>query len=74
MAAGVRRLRQDVTLQTILEGIKSDARAVFDNPTSEPERIIEAHSAIRAVGTLLNAFDAIEADERISTERSSNDG
>jgi hypothetical protein len=69
IAAGVRRLRQDETLMTIINGIKEDAVAVFLNPNSDLERIQEAHQAIQAVGILERKFDALEADERILNER-----
>ena len=65
LASGVRRLRQDETLMTVLADIKEDAMQIFSNPNSEPEKILEAHESIRAVGTLIRKFDAIEADERI---------
>jgi len=68
LASGVRRLRQDETLMTILNDIKEDAIQVFSNPNSEPERILEAHESIRAVGTLIRAFDAIEADAKIKSK------
>ena len=50
---------------TVLADIKEDAMQIFSNPNSEPEKILEAHESIRAVGTLIRKFDAIEADERI---------
>ena len=69
LAAGVRRLRQDDTLMTVLAEIQSDAITVFQNPNSSPERILEAHQAIQAVGILERKFDAITADERIQNDR-----
>ena len=63
---GVRRLRQDETLMTVLAIIKDDAAAVFLNPNSDPERVLEAHQAIQSVGTLIQAFDAIEADAKMA--------
>lgn len=68
-AAGVRRLKQDTTLQTVLTEIQSDAITVFQNPNSTPERILEAHQAIQAVGILERAFDSIEGNERIQNDR-----
>ena len=65
LAAGVRRLRQDDTLMEVLKIIKQDAIQIFENPNSDPERILEAHQSVQAVGTLIRAFDAIEADDRI---------
>ena len=65
LAHGVRRLRQDDTLMEILRIIKHDAIQIFENPNSDPERILEAHSSIQAIGTLIRAFDAVEADDRI---------
>ena len=69
LASGVRRLRQDATLQTVLTGIRSDAISVFENPNSDPEKILEAHESIRAVGLLERAFESIEGDERIKNDR-----
>jgi len=69
LASGVRRLRQDVTLQTVLTDIRSDAITIFENPNSEPEKILEAHESIRAVGILERAFDSIEGNERIQNDR-----
>ena len=69
LASGVRRLMRDDTLQTVLAEIQSDAITVFQNPNSEPERILEAHQAIQAVGILERKFDAITADERIQNDR-----
>ena len=69
LAAGVRRLRQDDTLMTVLAEIQSDAITVFQNPNSSPERILEAHQAIQAVGILERKFDALVADERIQQDR-----
>ena len=71
LASGVRRLMQDDTLQTVLTEIQSEAIAVFQNPNSEPERILEAHQAIQAVGILERKFDAIVADDRIQKDRES---
>lgn len=68
LASGVKRLRQDETLATILTDIKDDAVQVFSNPNSTPERILEAHESIRAVGTLIRAFDAIEADAKMKNK------
>ena len=65
LAHGVRRLRQDDTLMTVFRDIKEDAAAVFLNPNSTPERVLEAHQAIVAVGYIERRFDAIEADRRI---------
>ena len=69
LASGVRRLRQDATLQTVLTEIRSDAISVFENPNSDPEKILEAHESIRAVGLLERAFESIEGDERIKNDR-----
>ena len=69
LASGVRRLRQDITLQTVLTEIRSDAISVFENPNSLPEKILEAHESIRAVGLLERAFESIEGDERIKNDR-----
>ena len=69
LASGVRRLRQDMTLQTVLTEIRSDAISVFENPNSDPEKILEAHESIRAVGLLERAFESIEGDERIKNDR-----
>jgi len=69
LASGVRRLRQDVTLQTVLTEIRSDAITIFENPNSDPEKILEAHESIRAVGLLERAFDSIEGNERIQNDR-----
>ena len=74
MAAGVRRLKADHTLQVVLAEIRSEAIDIFENPNSTPERIIEAHESIRAVGLLERKFDSIEGNERIQNDRSSNDG
>lgn len=68
LASGVKRLRQDETLATILTDIKDDAVQVFSNPNSTQERIMEAHESIRAVGTLIRAFDAIEADAKMKNK------
>ena len=69
LAAGVRRLKQDITLQTVLTEIRSDAITIFENPSAPAEKILEAHESIRAVGLLERAFDSIEGDERIQHER-----
>ena len=69
LASGVRRLKQDMTLQTVLTEIRSDAITVFENPNSLPEKILEAHQAIQAVGIIERKFDAIEADLRIKNDR-----
>ena len=69
LASGVRRLRQDATLQTVLTEIRSDAISVFENPNSTAEKILEAHESIRAVGLLERAFESIEGDERIKNDR-----
>ena len=69
LASGVRRLRQDMTLQTVLTEIKSEAIDVFQNPNSTPERILEAHQLIQAMGHLDRKIDAILADERIQNDR-----
>jgi hypothetical protein len=69
LASGVRRLRQDETLQTVLTEIRSDAITIFENPSSTPEKILEAHESIRAVGLLERAFDSIEGNERIQADR-----
>jgi hypothetical protein len=69
LASGVRRLRQDETLQTVLTEIRSDAITIFENPSSTPEKIFEAHESIRAVGLLERAFDSIEGNERIQADR-----
>ena len=69
LASGVRRLRQDTTLQVVLTEIRSEAIDVFQNPNSTPERILEAHELIKAVGHLERKFDAIEADLRIKDDR-----
>jgi hypothetical protein len=71
LASGVRRLMQDETLQTVLTEVQSEAISVFQNPNSEPERILEAHQAIQAVGILERKFDAIVADDRIQKDRES---
>ena len=68
LAAGVRRLRQDETLMTILRDIRADAVTVFENPNSDAERILEAHQAIQAVGILERKFDSIEGDARIKEQ------
>ena len=69
LASGVRRLRQDETLQTVLTEIRSDAITIFENPSSTPEKILEAHESRRAVGLLERAFDSIEGNERIQADR-----
>ena len=69
MAAGVRRLKQDSTLQIVLTEIRSEAINIFENPNSTPERIVEAHESIRAVGLLERKFDSIEGNERIQQDR-----
>ena len=69
LASGVRRLRKDATLQTVLTEIQSEAIDVFQNPNSTPERILEAHELIKAVGHLERKFDSIEADLRIKDDR-----
>ena len=68
LAAGVRRLRQDDTLMTVLADIKEDAMQIFSNPSSTPEKILEAHESIRAVGILERKFDSIEGDARIKEQ------
>lgn len=69
LASGVRRLRQDTTLQIVLTEIRSEAIDVFQNPNSTPERILESHESIRALGLLERAFDSIEGNERIQNDR-----
>jgi hypothetical protein len=69
LAAGVRRLKQDTTLQVVLTEIQSEAIDIFQNPSSTPEKILEAHEVIRLLGLLERKFDAIEADERIQNDR-----
>ena len=71
LAAHVKRLREDEVLTHVIGGIQDDALAIFMNPNSEPERILEAHQSIQAVGILVNAFDAIEADAIIENDRES---
>ena len=71
LAAHVKRLREDEVLTHVIKGIQDDALAIFMNPNSEPERILEAHQSIQAVGILVNAFDAIEADAIIENDRES---
>ena len=71
LAANVKRIREDETLTYVIEGIQDDALAIFMNPNSEPERILEAHQSIQAVGILARAFDAIEADAAIDNDRES---
>ena len=71
LAANVKRIRYDETLAYVIGGIQDDALAIFMNPNSEPERILEAHQSIQAVGILVNAFDAIEADAIIENDRES---
>lgn len=70
-ASHVKRLRDDETLTMVLRGIQEDAATIFMNPNSDEERILEAHRAIQAVGTLVSAFDAIEADALIENDRES---
>jgi hypothetical protein len=67
-AARVRRLRQDETLMMVFADIKEDAVQVFSNPNSTPEKILEAHSSIQAIGTLERKFDSIEGDARIKEQ------
>ena len=67
----VKAIRYDETLVRVLSGIQEDAVNIFMNPNSDPERILEAHQSIQAVGILANAFDAIEADAIIENDRES---
>ena len=66
----VKAIRYDETLVRVLSGIQEDAANVFMNPSSSEERILKAHESVKAVGILLNAFDAIEADAKIENRES----
>lgn len=66
----VHRLRNDETLISVIDGIQEDAANVFMNPSSSEERILKAHESVKAVGILLNAFDAIQADAKIDNRES----
>ncbi len=70
-AARVRTLRYDEILVRVIGGIQEDASAIFMNPSSTNEQVLEAHSKIQALGILANAFDAIEADATIDNDRES---
>lgn len=72
-ARQVEVLRYDETLVRVMGGIQDDASAIFMNPSSTDEQILEAHSKIKAVGILGNAFDAILADAEIENDRESLD-
>ena len=52
----------------VFADIKDDAVQVFSNPNSTPEKILEAHSSIQAIGTLERKFDSIEGDARIKEQ------
>jgi hypothetical protein len=70
-ARRVQTLRYDETLVRVIGGIQDDASAIFMNPSSSENEILEAHAKIRAMGILGNAFDAIEADALIDEDRES---
>ena len=71
LATHVERLRADETLTHVIGGIQDDASAIFMNPSSTDEQILEAHAKVKAVGILGNAFDAILADAEIDKDRES---
>jgi len=68
LADRVKTLREDEVLVYVIRGIKDDATAVFENPHSNAEQVLEAHQAIQAVGFLEKAFDAVMADAKIDRE------
>lgn len=68
LADRVKTLREDEVLVYVIRGIKDDATAIFTNPHSSEEQVLEAHQAIQAVGFLENAFDAISADAKFDRE------
>ena len=71
LADKVKVLRYDETLSYVMGGIQEDASAIFMNPSSSEEQILEAHAKIKALGILGSAFDAIEADAQLETDRES---
>ena len=68
LADRVRALRKDETLMYVLSGIQDDATKTFQNPHSDEEKVLESYQAIKAIGYLETAFDAIEADAKIDRE------
>lgn len=70
LAGLVRQLRENETLSYVINSIQQDAANVFMNPSSNEERILKAHESVKAVGILLNAFDAIEADAKMENRES----
>ena len=70
LAGLVRQLRENETLSYVINSIQQDAANDFMNPSSNEERILKAHGSVKAVGILMSAFDAIEADAKMENRES----